>query len=212
MTVEVLSNKRLESTKEIRDSEISLMMRSILHDSDASLPIHFREKIFVATFNITSLMALKQRHVNHKSEEHPAPATYSLQSEEFKETITEIFKVAGTTCLEDCFPIFKYYDVQGCMKRIKAARNKLDTFFQKVVDEHREKKARGEVDHVGGEQDMVDVLLSSHEEVSDLNLKTLLLVLISQSVFSITSPVERIARDRVHISKSVGNISSAVSQ
>ena len=187
MTGEVLGSKRLESTKELRDSEISLMMRSILYDSDASKPTHFREKIFVATCNSTSLMALKQRCVSHKSEGHVDPATYSLQSEEFKETIAEIYKVAGTTCLEDCFPIFKYYDVQGCMKRIKAARSKLDVFFQKVVDEHREKKARGEVAHVDGEQDMVDLLLSSQEEVSDLNIKTLLLVLISQSVFRITT-------------------------
>ena len=184
MTVEVLGNKRLESTKEIRDSEISLMMRSILHEADALLPTRFREKIFVASFNCTSLMALKQRYVSHKSEGHVAdPATYSLQSEEFKETFAEIYKVAGTTCLEDCFPIFKYYDMQGCMKRIKAAHSKVDAFFQKVVDEHREKKARGEVAHVDGEQDMVDVLLSSQDEVSDLNIKTLLLVLISQSVF-----------------------------
>lgn len=173
MMIELLSNKRLDETKHIRDSEVSHMVCSILHESQTSKLTHFREKIFILTFNTISRMALKKRFLEHDSQ---GPLdTDGVQGGEFKALVTEIFVVSGMVFLGDCFPIFKHYDVQGCMSRIKAAHARLDMFFQQVLDEHRERRAQGV--NVG-EQDMVDILLSSQEQVSDLNIKTLLLVCI----------------------------------
>lgn len=173
MMIELLSNKRLDETKHIRDSEVSHMMRGILHESQTSKLTNFREKLFILTFNTISRMALKKRFLKHDSQ---GPLdTDAVHGEEFKPIITEVFVVSGMICLGDCFPIFKLYDVQGCMSRMKAAHARLDMFFQQVLDEHRERRAQGV--NVG-EEDMVDVLLSSQEQVSDLNIKTLLLVCI----------------------------------
>lgn len=171
MMIELLSSKRMEETKHIRDSEVSHMVRSILHESQTSKVTNFREKLFILTFNTISRMALKKRFLKHDSE---GPLdTDAVHGEEFRAIITEVFVVSGMICLGDCFPIFKHYDVQGCMSRMKAAHARLDMFFQQVLDEHRERRAQGV--NVG-EEDMVDVLLSSQEQVSDLNIKTLLLV------------------------------------
>ncbi|GLJ31849.1 hypothetical protein SUGI_0640770 [Cryptomeria japonica] len=151
MTVELLTVKRNDSFRFVREEEVSSMIASIWQEREhGEQCVDVKRRLSSLTQNIVCRML--------------AGRTYSDNElnggHGFKEMVEEMFAVFGAFPIGEYIPSLDWMDLQGFRRRMKAVHQIFDRFAEKVIDEHIvERKAR-EGDRV---KDMVDVMLSMAE-------------------------------------------------
>ncbi|CAI0424635.1 unnamed protein product [Linum tenue] len=82
------------------------------------------------------------------------------EGEEFKELMREVFELSATSNPVDFLPVLKWVDFSGLEKRMWRAHQRMDRFFQSLIDEHRSKMQEEEEDGVGSSRKtMIDTML-----------------------------------------------------
>ncbi|KAJ4724222.1 Cytochrome P450 [Melia azedarach] len=144
-TLELLSSKRVQSYRSIREEEVSNLITSI--SSNAGLSVNFSKMIFSLTTDITTRAAFGGRREDN---------------EKFKKIFQKIIKLGAGFSLADMFPSVKLLEVlTGIRFELEKIGKEADKIFEKVINEHRSAicKRTGE----GKPEDIVDVLLHVQE-------------------------------------------------
>lgn len=149
--MKLFSRKRAESWQSVRD-EVDAAVRSVANS--AGKPINVGELVFNLTKNIIYRAAFG--------------STSQEGQDEFIGILQEFSKLFGAFNIADFIPYLGRVDPQGLNGRLARARAALDSFIDKIIEEHVQKKRNGN-GVCDGETDMVDELLAFYTEEAKLN-------------------------------------------
>ncbi|PNT58655.1 hypothetical protein POPTR_001G364600v4 [Populus trichocarpa] len=145
--VELLSPKRVQSFRSIREEEVSSLIGSI--SSSAGSIINLSRKLFSVAYNITTRAAFSK-----------------LRKEEeiFVPLVQGIIQVAAGFNIGDLFPSIKLLPwITGMRSRMERLHQEADRILESIIKEHRARKAEGNSSNESKADDLVDVLLDLQE-------------------------------------------------
>ncbi|PON99517.1 Cytochrome P450, E-class, group I [Trema orientale] len=150
--MKLFSRKRAESWESVRD-EVDKTVRTVARNTGTA--VNVGELVFKLTMDITYRAAFGT------SEQE--------KQDEFIRILQEFSKLFGAFNIADFIPWLTWVDPQGLNSRLAKARQALDGFIDKIIDEHIDKRARtnGVVDDV--DADMVDDLLAFYSDEAKVN-------------------------------------------
>ncbi|XP_059641239.1 cytochrome P450 71A9-like [Cornus florida] len=148
---ELLSAKRVQSFDAVREEEVTLMVDFIAHSSS---PVNLSELALLLSNNVVCRAAFSR-----KSDEKGENG-----KNKFDEILHETQDLLGGFCVADFFPWMGWFNkFSGLEERVEKNFNKLDRFYDKVLEEHLDPK-RPKPEH----EDLVDVLLRVQKDPSQV--------------------------------------------
>ena len=152
--MKLFSRRRAESWQSVRD-EVDTVVRAVA--ASLGKPVNIGELVFNLTKNIIYRAAF-----GSSSQEG---------QDEFITILQEFSKLFGAFNIADFVPYLGWIDPQGINARLVKARGALDSFIDRIIDEHVEKNTnKGSGDDGGVEEgDMVDELLAFYSHEAKLN-------------------------------------------
>ncbi|XP_042039420.1 cytochrome P450 71A6-like [Salvia splendens] len=143
----LLSNKRVQSYRGVREEETSLMVDKIRMLGAYSKPVNLSDVMTSLTNDVICRVALGKK--------------YGVGSD-FKEWLTEIVVLLGVVPLWEYIPWLRWTRrFDGVDKRVERVAKEMDKFLEVVIQEHRVRERR---EGDGGELDFVDILLDLQRE------------------------------------------------
>ncbi|KAL5549561.1 hypothetical protein UlMin_004792 [Ulmus minor] len=171
-TMELLSQKRVQSFRSIREEEISNLVKGIQLSEGSQ--INLSERILSLSYGITARAAFGKKCKHEK---------------EFISIVKEASKVTAGFCVADMYPSIKILQhFSGLRKKLEKLHREVDSILGNIIDEHREKmmKVKQDGDGVGDvEEDLVEVLLKLQKSgdldhpLTDNNIKAVLVDMFS---------------------------------
>ncbi|CAK9166240.1 unnamed protein product [Ilex paraguariensis] len=144
----VFSRRRAESWASVRE-EIDSAIRTIA--GQVGSPVNIGELVFGLTKNITYRSAFGSMS--------------NEGQDEFIKILQEFSKLFGAFNIADFIPSLGWIQGGEFNKRLANARNSLDGFIDKIIDEHMEKKKNNsDANDTEIDTDMVDELLAFYSE------------------------------------------------
>ncbi|KAE9604211.1 hypothetical protein Lal_00001779 [Lupinus albus] len=144
-TIELLSSKRVQSFRSIREEEMSKMVKKI-SESERSI-VNLSEMITKTTYGTTARIAIGEKYTNQKV---------------LISTIEEAISISGELWIGDMFPSSRIIQFMGKGKAIKLENlhSETDQILQDIINNHKNKKSSdGNV-----AEDLVDVLLKFQQD------------------------------------------------
>ncbi|KAJ7978523.1 Cytochrome P450 [Quillaja saponaria] len=121
--MKLFSRRRAESWTSVRE-EVEKMIRTVKKQTGS--PVNIGQLVFALTMTITYKAAF---------------GTSAIEGQEkFVKILQEFSKLFGAFNIADFFPKLGWIHGQEFNKRMAKARNALDVFIDKIIDEHVEKK------------------------------------------------------------------------
>ncbi|XP_029144042.1 cytochrome P450 71D10-like [Arachis hypogaea] len=160
-TMELLTTKRVQSFRHIREAEVLELVKTI-SQSQGSI-FNLSHKILSTTYGITARIAFGKK--------------YSYQKD-FISCVEEVFGLIGVTnCIADLYPSIRVLlEMMSRGKtKLEKVHRKSDKILQDIIDDHRNS---GKCDKEG--EDLVDVLLKFQQKdseylLTDDNIKAVIL-------------------------------------
>uniref|UniRef100_A0A0C9QXQ9 TSA: Wollemia nobilis Ref_Wollemi_Transcript_939_1808 transcribed RNA sequence n=1 Tax=Wollemia nobilis TaxID=56998 RepID=A0A0C9QXQ9_9CONI len=152
---ELLSARRLECFRSIREEEVALAMRSIWDKSQ-----HGTVSINVSKVlsSITSATVWRILSGTRYCEDDLAG-----EGREMRDMVHEVTYTIGSTIIGDFIPWLDWLDIQGNKRRMMKAHNFFDRVVQKIIDEHVKARRSSNMDNQR-KKDIVDVLLDMNDD------------------------------------------------
>ncbi|KAK2965621.1 hypothetical protein RJ640_027036 [Escallonia rubra] len=139
---ELLSIKRVQTFRRIREDEVSSLIREISVNEKESL--NLSKKIFSLTYGVTARAAFGKK---------------CDDQDVFISLVEQIIEMAAGFCVADMYPSAKFLQViSGLRARLEKVHKKVDKILEKILNEHKErislatKTGKVEVD----DKDLVD--------------------------------------------------------
>ncbi|GLJ31808.1 hypothetical protein SUGI_0639800 [Cryptomeria japonica] len=209
-TVELLTVKRINSFRFVREDEVSAMIASIWQESGRGAhSVDLKKSLSSITRNITCRMF--------------ASTTYSDSDlnggHGFKEMVEEMFSVAGVFCVGDFVPYLDWIDFQGIRRRMQAVHKIFDGFAEKVIEEHIHRRlGEGKSKEEDRVKDMVDVLLDMAETegqtISRVQIKGIILDMLDAGIETSSTTIEwamsELLKNRATLDRAQKEIESAI--
>ncbi|XP_058742876.1 cytochrome P450 71D10-like [Vicia villosa] len=159
--IELLSAKRVQSFRSIREEECSTLVKSI-YASEASI-VNLTERILSTTCGITMRAAFGKK---------------SRHQQEFKSTINKAISLMGGFCISDLYPSYKFLQRLSRSKtKMEKLHKELDIILQDILNDHKDCHAEANKN-----EDLVDVLLKVQQEndesqhpLTDESIKSIIL-------------------------------------
>lgn len=146
----LLTTKRLESFAKGRAEEAQHLVQDVMDQCGG--PINMREVLGGFSMNNVTRMLLGKQYFG-------AGTAGPEEAMEFMHITHELFWLLGVIYLGDYLPFWRWFDPQGCEKKMRQVEKRVDDFHTKIIEEHMEKKRKD--DNMDDEHmDFVDVLLS----------------------------------------------------
>ncbi|GLT51430.1 hypothetical protein SLA2020_248410 [Shorea laevis] len=171
--IELLSIKRVQSFRFIREEEVEFLIKSISEFSKLGTPVNLSEKLVSFTANVTCRVAFGKSFKERGYEDFGA---------DFEEEIHEAFAMLGSFAAADFFPYFGWIvdRITGLHGRLERNFKKLDAFLQKVLDDHL---CSGRLITEEEHEDIIDALLkigkyetvSGAEKITHNHIKAILM-------------------------------------
>lgn len=166
--LELLTAKRIESFKHLRQEEVSAAMRSIWEKSEkGTIPLNLTKSITT----LTSII-IWQILASHK---------YSDDEKGLKDLIREVSTALGEFNIGDFIPYLDWLDLQGVRRRLKKASKRYDAFAEKLIEDHvhhRLLTATSDCHEVASPpKDFIDALLEIAETYQNITRETIKAVL-----------------------------------
>lgn len=178
----LFSPKALDDLRPVRAQEVSLLARALYSRSSTSCPVNLGQALTVCTTNALSMAVLGRRVIGKEEED-------DREAAEFKDMVMELMRLAGVFNVGDFVPALKCFDLQGVVGKMKALHRRFDSFFDKVIEEHRAVGTKG--------GDLLSVLMRLKEDVdgdggklTDTDIKALLLDLFTAGTDTASSTIE----------------------
>ncbi|KAA3460570.1 cytochrome P450 71A26-like [Gossypium australe] len=152
----LLSNKRVQSYRGVREEETALTMEKIEKCCSLCSPVNLSELFSATTTNVTCKIALGRKY----SED---------TNKYFRKLLSEFTKLLGTPDVGDYLPWLAWLShVNGLHGKAKKVVKELDEFLDGVIKEHMNRHEKLVNDHAGiqgeDQKDFVDALLEIQRE------------------------------------------------
>ncbi|XP_057827800.2 cytochrome P450 750A1 [Cryptomeria japonica] len=150
--LELLSAQRIESFNSVREEEALAMVRSIWEKSEEG-----RVGVDVSQSVACYISDLMWRILTGRTN-----ADCLSGGTAFEELVWEGNVLMGAVNIGDFIPCLEWLDLQGLRRRMKNVHQQLDAIFDKIIDEHVERKGRRSVEEEEEEErqkDLIDVLV-----------------------------------------------------
>ncbi|WOL13337.1 Cytochrome P450 [Canna indica] len=122
----LLTTKRLDSFSGHRASEMCHLVRDV---ASAEGAVNLREILGGFSMNnVTRMLPRKQFF----GPELVGP----IEAAEFMRLAHELFSLLGMIYLGDYLPLWRWFDLFGCEKKMREVEKKIDKFHQNIIDEH----------------------------------------------------------------------------
>ena len=179
LVLHLLSKKRVQSFRAVREEEISLLIEKI-KQSCSSSSVNLSEMFAKITNDIICRVALGRKYGEGEG------------GRKFKELIGEMLELAGVNNMEDYIPWLAWVNrVNGLDAKAERVTKQFDDFLEGVIEEHINRKKKGSDERSlenEDQKDFVDVLLWVQKEniigfpIDRVCIKALILVSISLSL------------------------------
>ncbi|KAL8038176.1 hypothetical protein ABFX02_11G087400 [Erythranthe guttata] len=144
---QLMSPKRVQSFRSVREQETCLMVENIGRLSDSNSVVNLSDTLALLANDVLCRVALGRKYSN------------SDKGKEFKNMLTEEVEMLGTFCVGDYIPWLAWIDrVSGLNGRVEKLAKWFDRFLESVLEEHRC------IDVGGTSKDFVDILLEIQQE------------------------------------------------
>ncbi|KAL5545347.1 hypothetical protein UlMin_009131 [Ulmus minor] len=179
--VELLNRKRVLSLHSVREEEVASLVDCLRKSFLEGCSINLSQMLSLASNNVVSRSVLGEKCDVEKN---------GFTLGDFAKTLSKQF---GAFSVGDFFPSFKWIDVvRGLNRSLESTFKILDSFNDRVIEEHRKIKANGECET----KDFLDVLLQIQRDgMHDIDLtrdhlKAILLDLLAAGIDASTSASE----------------------
>ncbi|XP_022762799.1 cytochrome P450 CYP82D47-like [Durio zibethinus] len=158
-TIELLSSRRIELLKHVRDTEVNCFIKELYEQSVKSrgmAVVEMKERIGDLATNIIVRMVAGKRYYSGTE------GSCDDESRQCQNAMADFFHLAGLFLVSDAVPFFGWLDVvMGHISKIRRTAKELDFVFGSWVNEHRKRRLQ---ESNKGEQDFIDVMLSIMDE------------------------------------------------
>nr|AQY76221.1 cytochrome p450 [Thapsia garganica] len=158
IVLQLLSNKRVQSFRKLREEETALLVNKIKDLSSSSVPVDL-SKLFVTLTNDVSCRSAFGRKYSEEG-----------SGREFNKLLKEFLELLGSYSFADFVPWLGWVDrISGLDAKVDRVFKKLDEFLQGVVQEHVDKQAMqlgGKNSQSEHKEDFVDILLRIQNETT----------------------------------------------
>ncbi|KAG6573092.1 Phenylacetaldehyde oxime monooxygenase CYP71AN24, partial [Cucurbita argyrosperma subsp. sororia] len=168
--LELFSAKRVDSFQYVRDDEIGGLMDRIGKACVGVEAVNLSQLFLQTSNNIVSRCVLGEKFEDENG------------NSRFGDAARKVMVLMVAFCVADLFPSLWWIDtIRGFNKQLEDCFKRLDTFFSKVVEEHKE-KIRDDVGTDESKKDFVDIMLQLQRDgmvdyhFSPINLKAIVLV------------------------------------
>ncbi|OMO49536.1 Cytochrome P450 [Corchorus capsularis] len=150
-TLELLSAKRVQSFRLIREEQVSNLV-TLISSNNAGLPINLGEMLYNLSYSITSRTAFSGR------------GNKQLEEVRFNSVMKILLEEAAGFSVADLYPSIKLlYVVSGMKRKLERLHQDFNEMIERIIEEHKANKAKlqkgdNEID------DLVDVLLNLQEQ------------------------------------------------
>ncbi|XP_039140947.1 premnaspirodiene oxygenase-like [Dioscorea cayenensis subsp. rotundata] len=147
--LELLSQKRVQSFKSIRENEVFNLMLTVQNHYSSSSPVNITEELYSLANNVITRAVIGDRCKNQKR---------------FLEVVEEVVELVTGFDLADLFPSLTWLTwLAGNTRKIKKNQRELDEFLDAILRDHEDER------HTETDKDLVDVLLRIKDEDGDLH-------------------------------------------
>ena len=158
--------QRLQHFKPIRSEEMVGLVRSVWDDVANAQNVRTKLQVWAGNLMVRMTMGKNFNDISMTTKVHGLVLL---------EAICESLVLSGSPNLNEFLPFLKFLDIQHLERRTNELFEKIDTIFQRVIDDHRTN-----LGHHKSENDLIDALLSfqGDKEISlkDDNVKAILWV------------------------------------
>nr|ACN40196.1 unknown [Picea sitchensis] len=143
---QLLSSRRVDSFRFIREEEVSAMIRSIIISyHEGSLPVNIGKIVSVLGIDIICRIAFGRKYTDQQL----------MDGRGIHSMIQETFLLAGSFNIGDYIPYLAWMDLQGLNRRLKNIHKTQDALLEKIVEEHFSQNKPNAM------PDLLDVLLAA---------------------------------------------------
>nr|QCY52060.1 cytochrome P450 CYP71AR3 [Valeriana officinalis] len=147
----LLSNKRVQPYKTVREEETRVMVEKITEASNNNQVININDLFRSLTNDVVSRVALGCKISERE------------KGRKFKVLLMELGQSASALCIGDYVPWLWWVDrVNGLIGKVKIIAKEVDDFIQGIVDDHLEKMKKGESKE--DNKNFVEILLDIQRE------------------------------------------------
>ncbi|KAF8393876.1 hypothetical protein HHK36_020074 [Tetracentron sinense] len=158
-TLELLSSHRLEMLKQVRDSEINILIKELYQHwlkKGSQVSIEMKQIFGDLAINIIVKMIAGKRYAGTT-----APGDTD-ESRRCQKAMADFMHLVGEFMMSDAIPFLEWFDVQGYKRIMKRTASEVDILIGSWIEEHRRKRLCGSIDE--GERDFIHVMLSILED------------------------------------------------
>ncbi|XP_074284343.1 cytochrome P450 CYP82D47-like [Silene latifolia] len=158
MTVELLSNHRLESFKDVRMSELRSAMKCLYENGcdgrkSVEMKLWFND---ISLNNIVRLIAGKSLKEFYQGDEY----------NKISKALRDFFELAAAFVPADALPFLRWFDIGGYEKTMKNVAKEIDRVAQDWLEMHQRKGVQEHRDFVGV---LMGIFQSGHETAFDFD-------------------------------------------
>nr|ATG29905.1 CYP750C24 [Taxus chinensis] len=170
--MELLSAKRIESFRSIREEELSLAVKSVWEKSSkGTVSVNVSKSFSSLTTAIIWRMLTGTKYSDDD---------VGGSGNELRDMVRVVTSTIAAVNIGDFFPYIDWMDLQGIKKKMKKAHRFFDRIVEKIIDDHVEQRRRALDEHKEMTKDIVYVLLDMAEsqtmemEITRENIKAII--------------------------------------
>lgn len=151
-TIELLSNRRLEELKHVRECEVKASIQRLYKNCMSSSSsrkvglVEMKHWLEGTTLDIILRIIAGKRHTSQ-----------SQEANDWQQQITKFTSLSGQFVVSDALPFLRWLDIGGYERLMSKTAKYFDIILQEWLDEHKMKRVSGEVK---GDEDFIYVMLS----------------------------------------------------
>ena len=156
--LQLLSNKRVQSFRAVREEEVNLFIEKIKESYSLSLPVNLSELFANLTNDVICRVAFGKKYGGDEGER------------KFNELLGELMRLLGVFYVGDFIPSLAWvYHINGFDAQVDKVAKELDKFMEDILEEHIKyrvkRESNGDGSNQGGyKEDLVDVLLEIQKD------------------------------------------------
>ncbi|WJX28030.1 hypothetical protein P8452_16797 [Trifolium repens] len=136
ITIDVLSNNRLNSFLGVRSDETNRLVQKLLKDTTSEdfsfTKVELRSRLTEMTFNAMMRMISGKRYYGDDGDVIDVE-----EAKQFTEIISEIMSLLGANNKGDFLPLLRWFDLDNLEKRCKRIAKRADAFLEGLIEDHR---------------------------------------------------------------------------